>query len=332
MAIIVNLFNLSGHRNLDSIICSAQSGHVPARRSHHSTVSPLRTRFLIIHNPNAGATARRLYRATLFNLKRLGASTEIVETARHGEGTSAAADAAQSDRFDAVVAAGGDGTVHDAAEGLVGHSMPLGIIPMGTGNVFAREINLPPAPGEIAQTLLHGKARAIPVGDVNGRPFLFVIGVGFDAEAVRLFETEGSREFGQIGFVWPVLRALVSHKDRSLRIRTDGREAEAQWVIVTRVKHYAGNLLLTPDADLHQERLYVLRMKGSGPLNRVRQLAALAVGVLSHDPAVHVEPATRVRIDGDRAVPVQIDGEALGELPLEIGLHPERLKVIFPMI
>ena len=291
----------------------------------------LRSRFFIIHNPNAGATARQLYRATLLKLKHLGASTEILETARHGEGTTAAADAARSGRFDAVVAAGGDGTVHDAAEGLVGHPMPLGIIPMGTGNVFAREINIPLTPGEIARTLLHGKTRAIPVGQVNGRPFLFVIGVGFDAEAVRLFESEGSREFGQVGFVWPVLRALVSHQDRLLRIRTD-RGAEAQWVIVTRVKHYAGNLLLTPDANLYQARLYVLRMKGSGPLNRVRQLAALAVGALNHDPAVRVEPATRVRIDGDRAVPVQIDGELLGELPLEIGLHPERLKVFFPVI
>jgi diacylglycerol kinase family enzyme len=145
-------------------------------------------------------------------------------------------------------------------------------------------------------------------------------------------KAKADREFGQIGFVWPVLRALVSHKDRSLRIRTNGREAEAQWVIVTRVKHYAGNLLLAPNADLHQARLYVLRMKGSGPLNRVRQLAALAVGIVNHDPAVRVEPATRVRIDGDRAVPIQIDGEVLGELPLEIGLHRERLNVIFPTI
>jgi diacylglycerol kinase (ATP) len=287
---------------------------------------------LIIHNPNAGTKARQLYRATLFNLKQLGASTEIVETAPHGDGTRAAADATQGGRFDAVVAAGGDGTVHDAAEGLVGHSMPLGIIPMGTGNVFAREIKIPPTPREIARTLLHGEVRAIPVGQVNGRPFLFVIGVGFDAEAVRLFESEGSREFGQAGFIWPVLRALLSHRDRSLRIRTDRGEAEAQWVIVTRVKHYAGNLLLAPNADLHQARFYVLHMQGSGPLNRVRQLAALAVGVLSHDPAVRLEPATRVRIDGDRAVPVQIDGELLGELPLQIGLHPEQLNVIFPVI
>lgn len=253
-----------------------------------------------------------------------------METARHGEGMRAAAEAAQSGSFDAVVAAGGDGTVHDAAEGLVGHSTPLGIIPMGTGNVFARELNLPRSPDELARTLLDGEARAIPVGRVNGRPFLFVVGVGFDAEAVRLFESEGNRKLRRVGYVWPVLRALLSHRDRSLRVRTARGETEAQWVIVTRIKHYAGNLVLVPQADLHQVHFYVLRIVGSGPLNRIRQLSALALGLLRYDPGVCLESANWVRIDGAPAVPVQIDGEVLGALPLEIGLHPKHLRLIFP--
>ena len=72
-------------------------------------------------------------------------------------------------------------------------------------------------------------------------------------------------------------------------MRTVRGEAEAQWVIVTRIKHYAGNLMLVPEADLHQARFYVLRMVGSGRLNRIRQLSALAIGLLRYDPGVHVE-------------------------------------------
>jgi len=113
-------------------------------------------------------------------------------------------------------------------------------------------------------------------------------------------------------------------------VMTDRGEDEARWIIVTRVKHYAGNLVLAPDADLHKRLFYVLQMKGSGPLNRIRQLAGLAVGFLKYDPGARLEPATWVRIDGDRDVPIQIDGEVLGQLPLEIGLHPERLRVICP--
>jgi YegS/Rv2252/BmrU family lipid kinase len=264
-------------------------------------------------------------------MRRAGAYAEIVETTRHGEGMKAIAEAAQSGSFDAVVAAGGDGTVHDAAEGLVGHSVPLGIIPMGTGNVFARELNLPHSPDGLARALLRGETRAIPVGQVNGRPFLFVVGIGFDAEAVRVFEREGNRAWGRAGYVWPVLRALSSDQDRTLRVRTQSGESEAQWVIVTRVKRYAGDLMLIPQADLHQERLYVLRIAGRGPLNRIRQLSALALGLLRKDPGVCVEAVTWLRIDGDPMAPVQIDGEVLAALPLEIGLHPERLSFIFPL-
>jgi diacylglycerol kinase (ATP) len=291
----------------------------------------LRTQFLIIHNPNAGPMARHLYRATLSRLTRRGANTEIVETASHGDGMKAAAEAALSGRFDAVVAAGGDGTVHDVAEGLVGHSIPLGILPLGTGNVFAREINLPRSPEILARTLLSGDVRTIPLGRANGRPFLFVVGIGFDAEAVRLFESEGNRRLGRVGYIWPVLRALLSHQDQLLRVRTHRGEAKAQWVIVTRIKRYAGGLMVIPQADVQQPSFYVLRCVGSGPLNRLRQLSALALGLLRYDPAVYLEAADWVRIEGNRTVPIQIDGEVLGELPLEISIHPKRLRLVFPV-
>jgi YegS/Rv2252/BmrU family lipid kinase len=290
----------------------------------------LRTRFYIIHNPNAGRETRRLYDGTLAQLQRRGATFQIMETARHGEGMEAAAAAARSDCFDAILAAGGDGTVRDVAEGVLGQTTPVGIIPIGTGNVFAREINLPRSPETLARSLVEGEACAIPVGEVNGRPFLFVIGIGFDAEAVRMFEKGGTRSYGRSGFAWPVLQALASHQDGVLDVQTDHSAAKAQWIIVTRAKRYAANLMLTPDADLHGSQLFVLRMKGNGVLTRLRQLAALAVGRLRFDPGAHLESASWVRIDGDRRTPVQIDGEILGELPLEIRIHPIRLRIILP--
>mgnify|MGYP000707562029 CR=1 FL=1 len=287
-----------------------------------------RARFLVIHNPNAGRAARKLYHATLDELQKLGAHLKVVETTRHGDGVAAAAQAAISGRFDAVLAAGGDGTIHDVAEGLVGHTTPLGIIPTGTANVFAREIGVPRTPVELAHLLVDGHVSSIPVGQANGRPFLFVVGVGFDAEAVRLFETEGSREWGQAGFVWPVLRALVAHRDQPLRVTTERGESEAHWIIVTRVKRFAASLLLTPEADLLQPRIYILRFRGPGALQRLHQLAALTLGLVRYDPTIDIETATWVRIEGDRAIPAHIDGELLGELPLEIGLHPKQLNVI----
>ena len=289
----------------------------------------MRQRFFILHNPRAGA-ARSRFRATLDRLKKLGAHLEIVDTARHGEAMRAAAQAAREGTFDAVVAAGGDGTVHDVAEGLVGGATPLGIIPLGTANVFAREIGLPFAPQPLAEALVGGDTRAIPLGEVNGRPFLFVVGIGFDAEAVRHFEAAGTRWLGQAGLAWPVLHALFSGAGAKLRVRTDRGEAEAAWVIVTRARHYAGGLLLAPRAGLERTDMHVARFAGAGPLARLHQLSALATGLARFDPTIAVEPAERVSIEGDAAVPVQIDGETLSALPLQIGLHPQRLPLIVP--
>ncbi len=289
----------------------------------------MRTRFLVIHNPKAGPAARRRFHATLGRLKQLGAYFEIVDTARHGEAMRVAADAAHDGQFDAVVAAGGDGTVHDVAEGLVGHLTPLGIIPLGTANVLAREIGLRFSPERLSQTLVGGEARSVPVGQVNGRPFLFVIGVGFDARAVQNFETSGTRLLGQGGFAWPVLQALASDPGSMLRVCTDRGNVEASWVIVTRAKHYAVRLVLAAHANIGRSDFHVVRFSGSGPLMRIRQLATLATGLVSYDPGITVELARWVTIEGSAAIPVQIDGELLGELPLKIALHPKSLNLIF---
>src|SRR5262245_59919998 len=116
---------------------------------------------------------------------------------------------------------------------------------MGTANVFAREAGLPLSPQRVAHTLLYGTVRAIPVGQINDRSFLFVVGIGFGAEAVAHLEASGTRQLGQLGLIGPVLRGLRSHRDVSLPVTTDGGRKEAQWVIVTRVQRYAGGLLLS---------------------------------------------------------------------------------------
>ena len=290
----------------------------------------MRNQFFIIRNPKAGLAARQFFDATVAALKASGASIEVLETSRYGDGKGAAARAAESGRFDAVLAAGGDGTVNDVADGLVGLPTPLGIIPLGTANVLAREIGLPRSPGELARSLSEGAVREIAIGRANGRPFLFVVGVGFDAAAVRIFEQESTRRLGQAGYAWPILRAVFSHKDRPLRIETAHGITEAHWVLVTRTKHYAGSRVLAPDADLKQPHFHVVYVFGDNPWTRIRQLAALGLNRLSRDPEVRIEVTDRVSIEGDRTTPVQIDGEALGELPLDIRIDPQRLRVIFP--
>ena len=292
---------------------------------------PMRDRFFVLHNPNAGVAARRHYHRILALLRGRGASLECVETSRHGDGMRAAAQAAVSERFDAIVAAGGDGTIHDVAAGLLGTSAPLGIVPIGTANVFAREVGLPRSPERVASTLMDGKVGIIPVGQINGQPVLFVVGIGFDAEAVRRFENAGTRKLGQAGFIGPIVHALFSKGNRPLQIATDRGRSEAEWLIVTRAQRYAGGFILCREAGLTQTTFQVLRFVGRGPLVRLRQLAALACGLVRFDPDVRIEVANWVRVEGGADTPIQVDGEMLGALPVEISLHPQRLRLILPV-
>jgi diacylglycerol kinase (ATP) len=313
-----------------SDLCSCRHATLPAPlASPEGHDALMRRRFFVLHNPNAGAAARRYYHKILALLTASGASLECVETSRHGEGMRVAAEAAASLRYDAIVAAGGDGTVHHAAAGLVGSPVPLGMIPTGTANVFAREVGMLRPPEQVAKALMSGEVKAVPIGQVNGRPFLFVVGIGFDAAAVRRFENNGTRKLGQAGFVVPVMHALFSQDSRSLDVTTDRGASEAEWVIVTRARRYAGGFLLCSEADIMQTSFHVLRFAGRGAFVRMRQLSALACGLVRFDPDVTVEAAEWVRIRGDADTPVQVDGEMLGTLPVEISLHPHRLQLIF---
>jgi diacylglycerol kinase family enzyme len=235
-----------------------------------------------------------------------------------------------SGKYDLVAAAGGDGAAHDAAAGLAGGNCPLGIIPLGTGNVLAREIGLSFAPADIARTLLTGPVKPIHLGLANGEPFLFVTGIGFDAAAARAFEASGHRKLGRAGFVWPVLHALATAKNTPLHISADGAKHEAAWVIVTRVRHYAAGILLAPDASLFDNHLHAILFTGSGPLARIRDLSAMLSGQLQGNRHVRRLTARNLVIEGPPDTPVQIDGEVKGRLPLTLGIYPRKLPLIFP--
>ena len=293
------------------------------------TGDEMRRRLFIIANPRTGRGKRAMLLETCRFLHEAGAKVEMAITARRGEGAKLAARAVESGLFDAVIAAGGDGTAHDVAQGLIGSEVPLGIVPLGTANVLAREIGMKPAPDALAETLLFGPARTIRPGVANGQPFLFVVGIGFDAAAVRHFEAGGYRRMGLGGLAPPVLRALAEGTDWPLAVEIDGTRQEAHWLIVTRVPRYAANILLCEEASLFSDTLCAVLFRG-GRAARLRQLAAMLAGLVRHEPSISIHRARQLHVTGPAATPVQIDGESAGRLPLLLTIGEENLRLIFP--
>jgi diacylglycerol kinase family enzyme len=148
-------------------------------------------RILILHNPTSGRRRAGLLRATVACLLRRGVAVELFETRRAGEAEERTAEL--GDRYDVVVAAGGDGTVREVANGLVGKGQPLGVIPIGTTNVLAGELCLPRSPEALAAVLAEGRSTRVHPGLLNGRRFLEVAGVGLDAWVVAAIDLERKR-------------------------------------------------------------------------------------------------------------------------------------------
>ncbi len=296
----------------------------------------MRHKFLVLHNSSSGWLGRHHYKEAIDSLRQAGAELEIVELQSCPDGPLAGDQTGlpctlKAGQYDAVVAAGGDGTIHTVARGLLGGDTPLGIIPLGTGNVLAGELGIKSSANALVEMLQRGPVKNMPVGVAGEQIVLIVVGIGSEAQAVHHFEQAKNRRFGRVGFVLPVLQALGSQGGPPIYVTSNNRTLTAHWVIVTRVAHYAANLLLTPDADPFESDFHVVCFKGAGALVRLRQLTALFSGMAGLDSSIEIFRTTEVKIAGDVVTSVQIDGEKLGMLPLHIAVHKEKLPIIVPV-
>ena len=183
-----------------------------------------RKNFLVIHNPKAGAR-RNLFHAVLNRLHDLGVEVEVQSTTGPGSARDLARSAAETGGHDAVIAAGGDGTINETVNGLSGHQIPLGIIPVGTANVLALEMGLSQDPENIARALVAGPVRSIVPGAINGRLFLLMVGAGWDGRLVAHTTTRLKRFFGKFAFLWHGLELLAQNRVPRLSVVADFSDA-----------------------------------------------------------------------------------------------------------
>lgn len=286
----------------------------------------MRRRFLLIHNPVAGLRGRTLSQRVARKLKRHGC--EVVIMRQLGLPTGAAAEGMLShaalETFDAVIAAGGDGTVRALLSRLAGTGVPLGIIPAGTGNVLAREVGMPTAPQGIADVLYAGPETKLTGATANGEPFLLMAGAGFDGQVIGALDLETKRSFGKIAYSMPITRALMQSPPM-FDVEVDGTHHTATWVVVARARHYAGGFKLVPDANLWSRTLHAVLFSAQSRAGRMRELAYLASGKLAACPSVVILPAQEVTVQAREdamslhpAHAAQLDGDPFGHAPLHV--------------
>ncbi len=285
---------------------------------------------IIVFNPAAGQRRVRLLWRVVDVLAENGVRVAIERTGAPGHAEQLARRAAGSGA-PLVVAAGGDGTIAEVANGLAGSSTRLGIIPLGTANVLARELGLSFAPRAVAAALAFGRTRRIfpGVARMAGGERLFVqmLGAGFDAAVVRHLPLRLKRAVGRSAYVWQSLREAQRYDFTPIKLRLDGVPAEAGSVIVTKGRLYAGPFLLAPDASPDRPGFTVALFERTGPLAALAYGAALPLDLLPAMPGLRLTRATEVEITA-AGVPTQVDGDPAGETPVRLTDAPAPIDVV----
>lgn len=290
-------------------------------------------RLTVIFNPTAGGSKRRRLRRTLRALEDLGCRLTLLETTAPGDAERLAA-ATDCDATDALVVAGGDGTVNEVVNGLL--ALPaerrptLAIIPLGTANVLALEMGLRLDPASVARGLVEGRARTVCLAEADGRHFLLMVGAGFDAHVVENVKLGLKRHTGKLAYVWETLWQALHYRFPTIRLRIDGTEHEAATAVVCNGCLYGGPFVAVADGDLCRPGLSVVLLTRKGYWNVMRYGAALALGKLGRLGDVRVIAAREVEILEPVGGPLQADGDAFGHLPRHIRVSPETLNLIYP--
>ena len=284
-------------------------------------------RVLTILNPTAGR--RRRFAEAMAAWSAAGRTTAVVETARRGDAERFAREAAASG-IGLVLIGGGDGTVNEVINGLAGVARPpaLGVLPLGTANVLARELGLPLNQGVAASMLAHARVRDVRLGLVNGRRFAMMAGVGFDAQVVAAVSPDAKRRFGRLAYASAATDLWMKGRSSRLRLRTAGTAIEAGSVIVARGRHYAGGFVACPTADLERPELSLCLLGSSSRLQVLAAALALGIGRIGWASGVSHLSVPMLHVDGPADEPVQADGDIVGTLPATFSVTQETLRML----
>jgi diacylglycerol kinase (ATP) len=320
--------------------------------THPSTVTASLRRAALIYNPNSGqhsAWRSRAVDEALAVLRAAGVDAKAFETVEPGGGTDRAREAVLAG-YDAVIACGGDGTVHEVIQSLVGTNVALGVIPLGTANALANDLGLMASPAKAAQKLLTATPVRIPAGRIhfrafNGedssRYFIVAAGVGADALLMARLDSRLKRHFGYVLYVIEAFRIWATHSFPffDVEVLSNGHNADRVFpvsqLLAVRVRSFGGILRrLVPGASLQSNSLHMIAFRTRRRLDYFKFLLAVIAGRHTFSRDIELVEAGEVAcraLNGSReSLLVEADGEVLGSLPARIEVIPDALNLLIP--
>lgn len=261
-------------------------------------------------------------------MERLGARVELLPTTGPGSATGLAAQAVAGGAT-RIAVAGGDGTINEVINGFSPGKTELALIPAGTANVLALELAVPFGVREASRIAVRGRATSIDLGLAGGHAFALMAGIGFDAMAIKNLNPVLKKAIRHAAFPISGLKTFVQEDLPLLRVSGHGILCEGYFVVVSNSKYYGGRLGPNPEASITDGLLDVCVVKERSFASMVNfWLRALVNARLDDGRAEYYRVRElEVSAPGGEPVPVQTDGDIIGELPMIFTVVPGGLKV-----
>ena len=318
----------------------------------------------LIYNSHAGPVVlRRELEAVVDYLRHNGWKATVQETHAPLEATELARQAVQRGAR-VVVAVGGDGTVNEVISGVVGTDTAVGVLPVGTTNVWALQMHIP-TPGpmrpnstlvkwvadleerfesplpinyyrtvllDAARVLVEGQTVAVDVGEVAGRHFLLWAGIGLDAAAIETVSPEEKKVLGSWAYVIPVLDTIREYACADVTLTIDGQvvQGSTSLIVVSNIQLYGAAFPIGAKACVNDAKLDVCIFKGEGLFTFVRHALKVLSRQHVHDPEIAYYQCREMAVESTRPLPVHADDEPFTKTPVTIRTIPQAIQVIVP--
>jgi len=320
----------------------------------------------LIYNPSGGQVVVRYELSNVISfLEHYGWSITLRETSKPAEATELARHAVDRGAR-VVIAAGGDGTVNEVANALVGTDAALGVLPVGTTNTWALQMGIPalnpvlmgtqaarliagleerlahPLPAnyyrkvlaDAARVLVEGHTVTVDVGELSGRYFLISAGIGLEATIVESVSLKEKRALGSWAYVLTAIESAYRYHSTNVCLNLDGKvvHVSTPLIVVSNIRLYGGMVAIGAKACVNDTKLDVCIFKGNGFFTFAQHAMKILSRTHLKDPKVEYYQCHEIVIESERSLPVHVDGEPFTTTPVTIHTVPLSLKVIVPNI
>ena len=291
----------------------------------------------IVNKVSGNGRAFKIWRRveTLLQEKKLNYLVRFTKTAKHA--TLLAKELASRGDIKAIVAVGGDGTIHEVINGLAGSNIPLGVIPAGSGNDFCRNLEIPLRCERALERILKHERKKIDIGRINDRYFGTVAGIGFDGKVADMINRSSYKKLfnfvrlGGVSYIAGVMNVLWTYKPIDVQLTIDQMPYHLTnvWMIaVANSRFYAGGMNICPEADYHDGLFDICVVQHLTKMELIRMFPTVFSGRHIHHPSVNMFRGKEMEVLTESPLMIHGDGETIGQTPAKLTVEPDFLYVV----